>query len=175
MSLCTWATVVSTVPSQSLEPASSEESCANNNKTVSEPVPLPIFISFLELLEKMNREDQENTVGDFFCPENFSGSASPEEQGATDSEDPADGFDVDSFLNIDIYDSEADGTQYSQCQQLASRSPAADTNQHQGQLLEIAESSPVDSVIGLSPGSPVFENLEQLFPTDEFPCLYRRL
>lgn len=108
MSLCTWATIVSTVPSQSLgsvETSSSENFFGNlpDNRD-AEPVPLPTFLSFLELLEELNRFENDSNVKDFFGRETFYSSSNF--NSTLGDVEPENDFDLDSLLNDDILDCE---------------------------------------------------------------------
>jgi hypothetical protein len=108
MSLCTWATVVSTVPSQSVgsvETSSSEQFFGNvPDNGDAEPVPLPTFLSFLELLEELNRFENDSNVENLFCRETFYSSSSF--NSTLSDVDLETDFDLDSLLNDDILDSE---------------------------------------------------------------------
>lgn len=106
MSLCTWATVVSTVPSQSVGSVktSSSEHFFGNVPNDGEPVPLPTFLSFLELLEELNRFENDSNVENLFCRETFYSSSSL--NSTLSGVELENDFDLDSLLNDDILDSE---------------------------------------------------------------------
>ncbi|XP_057871522.2 uncharacterized protein LOC131077943 [Cryptomeria japonica] len=90
MSLCTWATVVSTVPSQSVNAVHTRNFSDNQ-----EPVPMSTFLYFLELLEALNSDGNDtscNASQFFFCQESTNNSTSSLFDGYNDSANGLDRF-----------------------------------------------------------------------------------
>ncbi|KAH9307248.1 hypothetical protein KI387_035159, partial [Taxus chinensis] len=95
MSLCTWATVVSTVPSRSVNGAQTQQIWGNFSEN-GETSPLPTFLYFLELLEELNRDGNDK-----FPFQVSYNSSSNLFDGFNDSADELDSF-FDGLLNDDI-------------------------------------------------------------------------